>query len=281
MRRSNSTLLPESSATKVDTRAEAAIDINHVSVSYGSGRSAEAGTASLAVDDVSFQVRPGEFLVLLGPSGCGKSTPLKVIADLIPPSRGEVRVSGDAKSKNRVGFVFQSDALLPWRTALQNVSLAVQLSGTGNRAEAGRRGRELMEELGLGNSCDKFPAQLSGGMRKRVALARAFAYQPAVFLMDEPFGALDAQTRIKVGNFLLGLLDRFAQTTIFVTHDIDEAVALADRILVMSASPGRIAGVVDVPFPRPRDYYETRFTDGFQEIQREVWQLLSGGSRNG
>jgi NitT/TauT family transport system ATP-binding protein len=163
---------------------------------------------------------------------------------------------------------------------LQNVTLAVELSHTGSRKEATERGRALMTELGLAESCDKFPSQLSGGMRKRVALARAFAYQPAVFLMDEPFGALDAQTRIRVGNFLLSLLGRYSQTTVFVTHDIDEAVALADRIVVMTAAPGRIAGVVDVPLPKPRDYYRTRFHDDFRDIQRTVWELLGGEAQH-
>jgi NitT/TauT family transport system ATP-binding protein len=256
---------------------DVAIAVDHVSVSYGDR--SRPGHASLAVDDVSFAVRSGEFLVLLGPSGCGKSTLLKIIADLLPPSLGTVSIT-PAGGADRVGFVFQSDALLPWRTALQNVTLSVQLGGHVRRSVAAARGHELMEQLGLGNSCDKFPSQLSGGMRKRVALARAFAYQPAVFLMDEPFGALDAQTRIKVGNFLLELLRDSSQTTVFVTHDIDEAVALADRIIVMTRSPGRIAGIVDVDLPRPRDYYETRFTDGFREIQREVWELLEHGARD-
>jgi NitT/TauT family transport system ATP-binding protein len=276
MRRAGTTVLTGPAPGRT-TGDDVAIDIDAVSVSYSG---AKAGRSSLALDDVSFAVRRGEFLVLLGPSGCGKSTLLKVIADLLAPSRGLVQVHGAAGDENRVGFVFQSDALLPWRTALQNVTLAVELSHTGSRKEATERGRALMEELGLADACDKFPSQLSGGMRKRVALARAFAYRPAVFLMDEPFGALDAQTRIKVGNFLLSLLGDAAQTTVFVTHDIDEAVALADRIVVMSASPGRIAGVVDVPLRKPRDYYQTRFEDGFREVQRTVWELLGGETRH-
>jgi NitT/TauT family transport system ATP-binding protein len=265
--------------TPVDTTTQpVAIDIDQVSVSYGG---VGAARATFAVDDVSIGVRRGEFLVLLGPSGCGKSTLLKVVAGLIEPSRGAVQFAdGQTDDQHRVGFVFQSDALLPWRTGLQNVALAMQLAGLGNKRTATEHARELMTTLGLGDSCDKFPSQLSGGMRKRVALARAFAYRPSVFLMDEPFGALDAQTRIKVGNFLLDLLRESTQTTIFVTHDIDEAVALADRIVVMSASPGRIAGVVDVPLPKPRDYYESRFADGFGEIQKRVWDLLALGGHH-
>lgn len=274
--------------------AASVIDVRDVSVVYAPGKSAsrdQAAAGMLAVDNVSFSVRRGEFLVLLGPSGCGKSTLLKIMAGLLAPSRGRADVAAEAGEGSRMGFVFQSDALLPWRTALQNVTLAMQLAGGGHDggggrggrgrggrgAETRRRARELMEELGLADSCDRYPAQLSGGMRKRVALARALAYEPAVFLMDEPFGALDAQTRIRVGNFLIGLLARFRQTTVFVTHDIDEAVALADRIIVMTRSPGQIAGIIDVPLPYPRDYYETRFADGFTDIQRKVWELLGGG----
>ena len=255
---------------EVETRG-AAIEVSNVSVRYA-GRGAASG-ARLAVSDVSFSVRPGEFLAILGPSGCGKSTLLKVMAGLLTPSRGSVQIGDGGAESSRVGFVFQSDALLPWQTAVQNVKLAVQLAGEGP-SEAARRAVQLMEELGLGDSCNHYPSQLSGGMRKRVALARALAYQPAVFMMDEPFSALDAQTRIKVGNFFLDLLRRFGQTVVFVTHDMDEAIALADRIMVMSKGPGRVAAMVDVSLPKPRDYYESRFADGFKELQKQVWEIL-------
>jgi NitT/TauT family transport system ATP-binding protein len=259
------------------TEQGASIEVDSVSLAYAGGKAgagAPRTTGTLAVSDVSFSARPGEVVVVLGPSGCGKSTLLKVIAGLLAPSRGSVRIDGTAQADRRVGFVFQSDALLPWRTAVQNVKLAVQLAGK-SRQEAGVQAHQLMEELGLGDSCDKYPSQLSGGMRKRVALARALAYDPSVFLMDEPFGALDAQTRIRVGNFLLRILDRFGQTVIFVTHDIDEAIVLADRIIVMSASPGRIAATIDVSLPKPRDYYESRLTDGFTAMQKRVWEMMS------
>jgi NitT/TauT family transport system ATP-binding protein len=243
-----------------------------VAVRYAGSTRGGVG-ARLAVADTSFSVEPGEFLAILGPSGCGKSTLLKVMAGLLQPSRGSVRIGNGQGDDARVGFVFQSDALLPWRTALQNVQLAVELAG-GNRAEAADRAAQLMNELGLGESCNMYPAQLSGGMRKRVALARALAYQPTVFMMDEPLSALDAQTRIQVGNFFLGILQRFGQSVVFVTHDIDEAVALADRILIMTPAPGRVSAIVDVPLPKPRSYYESRFADGFKDIQKRVWELL-------
>jgi NitT/TauT family transport system ATP-binding protein len=248
------------------------IDVAGVSVRYAGSARGSVG-ARLAVADTSFSVRPGEFLAILGPSGCGKSTLLKVMAGLLEPSRGTVRIGSGKNEDARVGFVFQSDALLPWRTAVQNVQLAVELGG-GNRAEAAGRAVRLMQDLGLGDSCDRYPAQLSGGMRKRVALARALAYQPTVFMMDEPLSALDAQTRIHVGNFFLSILARFGQTVVFVTHDLDEAVALADRILIMTSAPGRISAFVDVPLPKPRGYYESRFADGFKDIQKRVWELL-------
>jgi len=238
-----------------------------LSVEYAASR---LSGATLAVSDVSFSVAPGERLVIIGPSGCGKSTLLKAAGGLLEPSSGSVRI-GEADD-DRIGFVFQSDALLPWRTALANVELAARLAGAD---EPRARSVELMGSLGLGDAEGKYPSQLSGGMRKRVALARALAYDPSVFFMDEPFGALDAQTRISVGNFLLGLLEQFGQTVVFVTHDLDEAIALADRILVMTASPGGVADVVEVPLPKPRDYYESRFEEGFTDLQKRVWELIS------
>ncbi len=248
----------------------AGVTVADVSVRYRS-RVGQTGDAAPAVEHVSFTVRAGEFVAIVGPSGCGKSTLLKAIAGLVPLSGGTIRVGDGAGT--RVGFMFQSDALLPWRTASGNIEVALRLAGA--RAAAARaRARDLLAQVGLGASSDKFPAQLSGGMRKRVALARALAYDPALFLMDESLSALDAQTRIQVGNFFLGILARSGQTVLFVTHDIEEAVTLADRVLVMSQGPGRIVSTIDIPLPRPRDYYLSRFAPGFKELQQAAWDAL-------
>jgi NitT/TauT family transport system ATP-binding protein len=225
----------------------------------------------LAVNDVTFSVAPGEFVAIVGPSGCGKSTLLKAVAGLVPLTSGSVAFSGGPET--RVGFVFQTDALLPWNTASGNIELALRLAGASAKT-AREHARALLAHVGLEHAAELFPGQLSGGMRKRVAIARALAYDPAIFLMDESFSALDAQTRIHVGNFFLSLLVESQQTVVFVTHDIEEAVALADRVLVMSRGPGRIECEIAVPLPRPRDYHSTRFLAGFGDLQRRVWNAL-------
>jgi NitT/TauT family transport system ATP-binding protein len=260
--------------------AGARVTISDLCVRYaGTGRGKRAVQGALAVDGFSLDVAPGEFVAIVGPSGCGKSTILKVVAELLAPSRGTVTVTAADDPRPRVGFMFQSDALLPWRTAIQNVELAVRLAGDDGHS-AGATARQLIDDLGLSDAADKFPSQLSGGMRKRVALARTIAYRPSVFLMDEPFGALDAQTRIRVGDFCLRIFDRLKQTVLFVTHDIDEAVALADRVVVLSARPAQLVEIFDVPFPRPREYHDTRYVDGFNDLQRRVWEALEAGSEH-
>jgi NitT/TauT family transport system ATP-binding protein len=241
-----------------------------VSVRYRQ-RGARQQSGVLAVSDVSFSAAPGEFVAIVGPSGCGKSTLLKAIAGLVPLTSGNVAFGSGPQT--RVGFVFQTDALLPWRTASGNIELALRLAGA-SAAAARERAHTLLSHVGLQHAAELFPAQLSGGMRKRVAIARALAYDPAIFLMDESFSALDAQTRIHVGNFFLSLLAESQQTVVFVTHDIEEAVALADRVLVMSHGPGRIECEIAIPLPRPRDYHASRFVDGFDDLQRRVWNAL-------
>ncbi len=244
--------------------------VKNVSVRYAQ-RGARQVSDLPAVTDVSFSVAAGEFVAIVGPSGCGKSTLLKAIAGLLPLASGNVAFGSGEET--RVGFVFQTDALLPWSTASSNIELALRLAGA-SATTARTRARALLAHVGLEHAAELFPGQLSGGMRKRVAIARALAYDPAIFLMDESFSALDAQTRIHVGNFFLSLLAESQQTVVFVTHDIEEAVVLADRVLVMSRGPGRIECEITVPLPRPRDYHTTRFAAGFDDLRRRVWTAL-------
>ncbi len=250
--------------------SRSSLTVTGVSVRYQQ-RGARQQSGVPAVSDVSFAVAPGEFVAIVGPSGCGKSTLLKAIAGLVPLTSGNVAFGSGPET--RVGFVFQTDTLLPWRTASGNIELALRLAGA-SAAAARERARTLLAHVGLAHAAELFPAQLSGGMRKRVAIARGLAYDPAIFLMDESFSALDAQTRIHVGNFFLSLLAESQQTVVFVTHDIEEAVALADRVLVMSHGPGRIECEIAVPLPRPRDYHASRFASGFDDLQRRVWAAL-------
>lgn len=260
-----------------DNRVDASrgsLAVTGVSVRYPQ-RGTRQTSGVLAVSDISFSVAPGEFVAIVGPSGCGKSTLLKAIAGLVPLASGSVAFGGGPET--RVGFVFQTDALLPWNTASGNIELALRLAGA-PAAAARERAKALLARIGLAHAADLFPPQLSGGMRKRVAIARALAYDPAIFLMDESFSALDAQTRIQVGNFFLNLLAQSQQTVVFVTHDIEEAVALADRVLVMSRGPGRIECEIPVPLPRPRDYHATRFVAGFGDLQQRVWNALPASS---
>jgi len=253
--------------------ARAKIDITGVSLRYA-GRGAGEGS-NLAIDNISFRVADGEFVALLGPSGCGKSSLLRLVSGLFPVTVGSIAIDGRLVTKvpPGIGFLFQSDALLPWKTALENVAIGAMLAGHGAVA-ARDRARTLLHDIGLGPAIDCYPAELSGGMRKRVALVRTMAYNPSVFLLDEPFSALDAQTRIHVGNRFLRILERLGQTVMFVTHDIDEAIALADRAVVMTAAPGRIAAEFTINLPRPRDYYQSRMVSGFRALQERVWEML-------
>ncbi len=253
--------------------AAPAIDVSGLSLRYAP--TGHRRQSNLALASVSFQVRPSEFVAIIGPSGCGKSTMLRIISGLLSATEGEVRVDNLPVTRvpEAIGFHFQSDALLPWRTALENVAVGAALAGRGRR-EAEEAARGLLHELGLGKALEKYPAELSGGMRKRVALARTMAYEPRVFLLDEPFSALDAQTRIHVGNHFLRILERLGQTVLVVTHDIDEAIAMADRVLVMTAAPGRIAKEFAIDLPRPRDYYDSRFEPGFRDLQERIWEIL-------
>jgi NitT/TauT family transport system ATP-binding protein len=224
-----------------------------------------------ALDDINLEVQKGEVICILGPSGCGKSTLLNIVAGFLPPSGGEVRVDGRPviePGPDR-GFVFQEFALFPWRTVLENVEFGPVLKGM-EKADRHARARELIQRIHLTGFEDKFPFELSGGMKQRVGIARALANDPEVLLMDEPFGALDAQTRRVMQEELLKLLGETKKTVLFVTHAIDEAIVLADRVVVMTARPGQVKAVLSVDLPRPRE----RTSPEFNELYRKMDDLI-------
>jgi NitT/TauT family transport system ATP-binding protein len=253
-------------------RAVSQIVLSNVTLDYPS----PTGGAVRALERVSLLVQDGEFVSLVGPSGCGKSTILKLVSGLLAPPSGGVLLGGQPVTgvPPSVGFMFQSDALLPWATAIENVAVALELRGL-TRPERERRARELLALVGLEGFERAYPTMLSGGMRKRVALARVLAYDPSVYLMDEPFGALDAQTKVQMGGELLRIWDGLDRTIVFVTHDIEEAIALSDRVLVMTRRPGRIKSEYRIDLPRPRDFYEVRFSSTFRELHRAIWRDLA------
>jgi len=229
-----------------------------------------------AVQAVDLEVGPGEFVAVVGPTGCGKSTLLNIIAGLRPPAAGEVSVFGEPLRglNRRAGYLFQQDALLPWKTALDNAALGLTFAGV-PRAEAHRRASEWLAKVGLAGFGDRYPHQLSGGMRKRVALAQVLIMDPKILLMDEPFSALDVQTRQLMENELLRLWEEDQKSVLFITHDLEEAIALADRVVVMSAGPAsHPIGNFKIGLSRPRDVTEIRLTEEFLEIHREIWNLL-------
>jgi NitT/TauT family transport system ATP-binding protein len=212
------------------------------------------GTPVTALDGISLEVAAREFLTVLGPSGCGKSTLLSILGGLLAPDAGSVRLGGapvTGPDPRRVAMVFQDPGLFPWRTALANVEFGLELQGMAARARRGVA-RALLERVGLGDFATRYPRELSGGMRQRVAIARALALDSPVLLMDEPFGALDEQTRLLMGEWLLGIWAR-QKTVVFVTHSLHEAILLSQRIVVMTSRPGRIKASFDVPLPWPRD----------------------------
>ena len=243
-------------------------------------RLGNASERRLVLDRISLDVPGGQFVCVLGPSGCGKSTLLNVLAGFVTPTGGRAGVDGDpiAGPGADRGVVFQNPTLFPWKTVLANVSLGPLLAGTG-AAEAERIGRTLLARIGLSPRAESFPSQLSGGMQQRVGIARALANNPRVLLMDEPFGALDAQTRSMMQRVLLDVWGEFGVTVIFVTHEIDEAVVLADRILVMSASPGRIIDDIPVSIGRPRAE-DVMFLPEFNEIKRRCFEHIRRESTN-
>lgn len=234
----------------------------------------------LALRQVNLAAQPGEFLTLVGESGCGKTTLLRILGGLLPPTRGEVRIDGQrvTKPSEHVGIVFQLPVLLPWRTATENVLLPAQVREL-PMEQAGAEARSLLKSMGLEEFVDRFPRHLSGGMQQRVAIARALLLQPSILLMDEPFGALDAITREQMHLDLLNIWGARRPTIIFVTHDIAEAVFLADRVVLLSPRPGTVRKVFEVPLGRPR-VPDHRFTTEFTATCREVKHAMqmNGGS---
>ncbi|MFF5261671.1 ABC transporter ATP-binding protein [Actinomadura viridis] len=227
-----------------------------------------------ALSDVALAVGKGEFISVVGPSGCGKSTLLRVIAGLQKPTGGQVRVRHDDTGRALMAPVFQEYSIFPWRTVEDNVRLGLDAAGT-PRKEAEARSREWIDRVGLTGFESAYPGNLSGGMKQRVALARAFVVEPEILLMDEPFAALDAQLRKVLQEELLEIVREGRYTVFFVTHNLDEAILLSDRIVLMSARPGRVRRVFDVPFDRPRTP-ELRKDSGFVTLEDEIWSELRG-----
>ena len=252
----------------------AMIEIDGVSRTFEtSGRKSH-----LALSDISLTIEDGAFVSILGPSGCGKSTLLYIVGGFVKPTEGAARVKGQAitgPGPDR-GPVFQEFALFPWKNVLGNVMYGLRQQGVG-RAEADAQSRRLIEMVGLKGYESFYPKELSGGMKQRVAIARTLAYHPAVLLMDEPFGALDAHTRTRLQNDLLDIWERDRKTVLFVTHSVEEAVFLSDKVVVMTRSPGRIKEIVDIDLPRPRRRADLLLDAAYQKYVVDIEKLIDDG----
>jgi NitT/TauT family transport system ATP-binding protein len=248
------------------------LDVEHLSKTYGSGEKAVR-----AVGDLTFTVNRGEFVVIVGPSGCGKTTLLKCLSGLLPVTAGQARLEGKRIDgpPDELAIVFQdySRSLLPWLTVRKNVSLPLKAKGVG-RAERKQMTEDALQSVGLRSFIDHYPWQLSGGMQQRVAIARALAYAPEILLMDEPFASVDAQTRADLEDLLLRVWAETGVTILFVTHDIDEAVYLGDRVLALSPSPTEIREEIPIHLARPRDQVETKEQPDFAHLRAHVWRLV-------
>jgi NitT/TauT family transport system ATP-binding protein len=255
-----------------DTRPGTRIEIKDVTKRFLTPK----GEPFTAVSDVDFTVEPGQFCAVVGPTGCGKSTLLSLVSGLDRPSEGSVWVGGREVDgvTDGVGFMFQADALLPWKTVLHNVALGLIFRRVPKK-DAYERARDWIRRVGLAGFEDRYPHQLSGGMRKRVAMAAAWITEPSVLLMDEPFGALDVQTKAIMSNELTGLWEQSRPSVLFITHDLEEAIALADRVVVMTSNPGSVKRVFDIDIPRPRgSVQEIRFQERFLELHHDIWATL-------
>jgi NitT/TauT family transport system ATP-binding protein len=227
-----------------------------------------------ALNAISLDVRPGEFFSIIGPSGCGKSTLLRVIGGLLPASSGELTIENEPVTGPHpaIAMVFQEESTFPWRTTLANVEFGLEMRGV-SQSERRRKALDMIQLVGLSGFDKRYPAELSGGMRQRVAIARALVLQPKILLMDEPFGALDEQTRIILGEELLNIRDRLKQTIIFVTHNINESVQLSDRVMVMTARPGRVKSLIEIDLLHPRDSTIIA-SEPFGRLVARVWSAL-------
>lgn len=243
------------------------LECRHISKIFGEG-----ATATRALEDISFETHEGEFLSVLGPSGCGKSTLLRIIAGLSEPTSGEVVYSGNNAGGPLNSMVFQEHGVFPWMNVIDNVAFGLEMQGV-PRKERYERSLDFLKRVGLFRHAYRNPHELSVGMRQRIAIARAFVNNPAILLMDEPFVSLDAQTRIILQSELLKLWSERKKTVIFVTHDIDEAILLGDRVLVMTSVPGRIKDVVSVGIERPRDI-RTEGMQRFLELKMLIWKSI-------
>jgi NitT/TauT family transport system ATP-binding protein len=249
-----------------------AVQLNGVAVEFP----VAGGAAYSAVARTDLRVGAHEFVAIVGPTGCGKSTLLNVAAGLLGPSSGQVLIFGAALAglNRHAGYLFQQDAVMPWKTARDNVAIALEISGT-PRGAALERAQAWLKRVGLSVFADRYPHQLSGGQRKRVGLAQVLIRDPKLLLMDEPFGPLDAQTRQIMGNLLLDLWAADRKAVLFVTHDLEEAIALSDRVVIMSAGPAaRIIGDHSIDLPRPRDASEVRLLPRFHELHKAIWGQL-------
>jgi NitT/TauT family transport system ATP-binding protein len=251
--------------------AGAAIELRGVTKRFATPN----GGIYTALHDLTMEVAPGEFCAVVGPTGCGKSTTLALISGLERPSAGEVAVMGKPVNgiPDGIGYVFQTDAVFPWKSVLENVAAGPRYRGTPG-GEARAQAREWISRVGLAGFEDRYPYQLSGGMRKRVGLAQSLINGPRILLMDEPFSALDVQTRTLMENELLQLWSSTSASVVFVTHDLEEAIALADRVFLLTAGPGTIKGTFEVDLPRPRNVAEIRFQPRFAQIYEAIWNQL-------
>ena len=261
----------KTAAADAATRTTAGICID----SLGHAFPTKDGEAMLALDNVSFEVPNGQFLAVVGASGCGKTTILNMAAGLIRPVSGSVKVGGEevVKPLRDTGYMFARDGLLPWRSALKNVEVGLEHRGV-PKEQRRTRALHMLDVVGLSGFGDSYPAQLSQGMRQRVAIARTLAINPGTLLMDEPFAALDAQTKIALQGEFLKIWEKDRKTVMFVTHDLAEAVSMADRVLVLTSRPGRIHADITIDLPRPRDPGEIRFDKHYLHLLDGVWQSL-------